>query len=350
MESRGNSEKGEERQEAREEEQIEQDLAEQRTERWLQKHALIDNNKGSRRGRKTNAERLGRERKSSTSSTISIASWWKRARESESEGSEEEREKLNQKPKRKREKEDKEKDINIQEVNKEIKADIEERKKGYKMEEMKVLLELHKKSIIDEIIGELNRNKEEATKMFDEFKKEYRKREERMMQENNELKKKVEVLERRCEAVEKKEKKKNLIIKGASGKTGNVEEVVKDVFKEMGCVDCEKGIEDIFEIGKGKEKAILVKMERYAVKRRVMEKRMNLKGSGIFVDDDLTIKERLRQREIRAWAKSERERGATVKVGYSKAYKNGTEYVWNDECGEMKVGRFQRSGGQTDRN
>lgn len=358
MESERSGGRGEERQETSVEEQIEEVLAEQRTEWWLQKHASVsgiksgkgetDITKGNRRGRKTNAERLGRERKSSTSSTISIASLWKRGRESESEEGEEEGESSHQKSKRKREKGDKEGDTSIKGIKKKVESNEKDSEKGHKMEEIKILLEGHKKSIIDEIIGELNRNKEDAQKMFEEFKKECREREERMTNKNKELKRKVEVLERRCEAAEKREKKKNIIIKGASGRKESVEEVVKDVFKEMGCVGYEKRIEDMFEIGKGKEKAILVKMERYEDKRKLLEKRTNLKGSRIFVDDDLTIKERMRQKKIRAWAKNEREKGATVKIGYNRAFKNGTEYVWNDECGEMRVGKFQ--GGKTDRN
>ncbi|XP_024878153.1 WD repeat-containing protein 87-like, partial [Temnothorax curvispinosus] len=109
----------------------------------------------------------------------------------------------------------------------------------------------------------------------------------------------------------------------------------------MGCVGYEKGIKDVFEIGKRKEKAILVKMEKYEDKRKLMEKRMNMKGSGIFVDDDLTIKERTRQKEIRAWAKNERERGTTVKIEYNRAFKNGTKLNRNLVRGE-RLGELVR--------
>jgi len=53
-------------------------------------------------------------------------------------------------------------------------------------------------------------------------------------------------------------------------------------------------------------------------KRMIMEKKNKLKGTTIYVDDDLTKNERERQSAMRVWAKSEREKGMSVKVGIGR--------------------------------
>ncbi|XP_018352130.1 PREDICTED: DEAD-box ATP-dependent RNA helicase 42-like [Trachymyrmex septentrionalis] len=58
-------------------------------------------------------------------------------------------------------------------------------------------------------------------------------------------------------------------------------------------------------------------------KKEIMIRRNKLTGTKIYVDDDLTKDERERQKEIRLWAKREKERGRRVKVGFGKAWMNG---------------------------
>ncbi|XP_018343269.1 PREDICTED: uncharacterized protein LOC108749206 [Trachymyrmex septentrionalis] len=58
-------------------------------------------------------------------------------------------------------------------------------------------------------------------------------------------------------------------------------------------------------------------------KKEIMIRRNKLTGTKIYVDDDLTKDERERQKEIRFWAKREKERGRRVKVGFGKAWMNG---------------------------
>lgn len=51
----------------------------------------------------------------------------------------------------------------------------------------------------------------------------------------------------------------------------------------------------------------------------------------IFVEDDLTRKEREIQRELRRRARAEREKGErNVKVGYKKIYMKDRWYRWNE--------------------
>jgi len=49
-----------------------------------------------------------------------------------------------------------------------------------------------------------------------------------------------------------------------------------------------------------------------------MIKKKNLKDKNIFIDNDLTWKDRQVQKEIRSIAKMEKVKGAKVKIGYRK--------------------------------
>lgn len=62
----------------------------------------------------------------------------------------------------------------------------------------------------------------------------------------------------------------------------------------------------------------------------------NIKGNRIFINDDLTQKEREKQKQIRSFAKSEIDKGKEVKIGYSKITINGEEWRW-DETSEKMV-------------
>ena len=62
---------------------------------------------------------------------------------------------------------------------------------------------------------------------------------------------------------------------------------------------------------------VLVQMESLEAKRRIMRNR-RLKGSRIYVDDDLTRSEREIQKTIWEQAKKEEAKGRKVKRGYMK--------------------------------
>lgn len=55
-----------------------------------------------------------------------------------------------------------------------------------------------------------------------------------------------------------------------------------------------------------------------------------LKGTGIFVDDDLSWKEREVQNIIRQQAKDKAE-GKRVKIGYKKAWIGDEKWIWKNE-------------------
>lgn len=81
--------------------------------------------------------------------------------------------------------------------------------------------------------------------------------------------------------------------------------------------------------GEGK-KGIVVIVEEWEMKRNVMMKKKNL-DKGIYIDDDLTRREREIQERLRRMAREEKEKGKEVKIGYKKISVNGKWFKWNEK-------------------
>ena len=61
-----------------------------------------------------------------------------------------------------------------------------------------------------------------------------------------------------------------------------------------------------------------------------MASKSQLKGTAVYVDDDLTEEERDVQRELRVRAREERKKGVDVWVGYRRIKIAGVLWVWDD--------------------
>lgn len=78
-----------------------------------------------------------------------------------------------------------------------------------------------------------------------------------------------------------------------------------------------------------KSKIIIATLEDWQQKREVTTKKKDLKR-GIWIEDDLTWKEREIQKKLRKKAKEEREKGNKVRVGYMKIQIGEEWYRWNE--------------------
>jgi hypothetical protein len=58
------------------------------------------------------------------------------------------------------------------------------------------------------------------------------------------------------------------------------------------------------------------------------------------IEDDLTKKERDIQKELRALAKEERQKGLRMKVGYKKIWIEGKGFRWDEEKGKLDTAIF----------
>lgn len=89
------------------------------------------------------------------------------------------------------------------------------------------------------------------------------------------------------------------------------------------------------------DKVICVEFESLEEKLNAMEKRRNLKGSGIWVDDDHTRREIEIQKWLREKARQERENGQKCSVGYQSLVINEELWKYNEKKGQLEQRPFR---------
>jgi len=106
-----------------------------------------------------------------------------------------------------------------------------------------------------------------------------------------------------------------------------IEQEVKKFIKENLKIEVE--IDKAFKIWtRGNRCTVVAELRSWEQKRDIMSKKRELKER-IFIDDDLTKKEREIQGHLKDKAKEEREKGNRVKIGYGKIMVNDKWYWWN---------------------
>lgn len=294
-----------------------------------------------KRGRPTKAEQLGRERRDSSVGSGSIANSWgsKRERESDSDTGEEGKEQKQQGVKRIKEggaakmeeQQDENKIGNVGEMERMIRKLLKEQRDD--------IVRDIKRELREEIKEEVRRK---VKREMENFKSEEGEKRKKLKKENAEMWKRMQELEKGRKQQERRERRFNVVIRGAEVEGRNVRDVALGVLNKMGELDKHIKIREAYKIGnRGKESAIIVKLKNLDDKKAIMGKKNNLRGMRVYVDDDLSRSERERQSEVRMWAKREREKGENVKVGLGKAWKNGKEFVWNEERKSMNEKGFR---------
>lgn len=71
-------------------------------------------------------------------------------------------------------------------------------------------------------------------------------------------------------------------------------------------------------------------MKDWSQKSGVMQNKNRLKGSRIYLEHDYTTEERNIQNETKKIAKTEKDKGKKVKMGYRKLFVDGKSYVWSN--------------------
>lgn len=285
-----------------------------------------------RKGRPSKAESLRRERKTSASSTSTSLSTWlrKRGRESDSDGSEIEREKR--------------KKVGEKITSEKEKMDMDKIMENMTARIVKSMEDKFKKSQ-EEMFRKLEEIKEEMKKHMDteveRIRADFQRRDEERNQEICALRKEVAEMKIKEEERERREKKRNIVIWGARGQDGEARQAAVRVFRKINNEFEEAGIRDAMYIGRNENRGIVVELEKFEDKKKLMVGKSKLKGETIYLDDDLTKKEREMQKNIREWAKNLRTRGKRVNVGYGKGYVDGKEFKWNPERRVMEDRTFR---------
>lgn len=152
---------------------------------------------------------------------------------------------------------------------------------------------------------------------------------------------KLSEMEYKMELRERKERRNNIIIKGVKLDEQNLKESALEFLKDKMNVDIQA--QRVFKLGGYDNNGmVLLELESREDKMQVMKAKFHLKGSNIFVDDDLTPKEQEIQRNIRDIAKREEQKGQKVRVGYKKLEINGQWLKWNERKNVLEHGNFFR--------
>lgn len=131
------------------------------------------------------------------------------------------------------------------------------------------------------------------------------------------------------EMLERRNRKKSIFIRGLRTVGRGIKEEIRDIIKEK--MGLSVYIGRIRAIGGG----LVVELESMENKREIMKNKKCLKGLEIWIDDDLTD----REKEIQAWLVQlkEEERGLGVEVilGHQKAKVQGVWYIWDEKKGGL---------------
>lgn len=129
----------------------------------------------------------------------------------------------------------------------------------------------------------------------------------------------IQEIENRLETKEKKDRRNNIIIKGARFNEVNIKEEVARFIEDR--LNVKERIVRALKLrnkDSNRRDIVLVVLESRSAKINVMKAKHNLRGSNIYIEDDWTRREREIQKGLRDLAKSTTQKGGTARVAYMK--------------------------------
>lgn len=156
--------------------------------------------------------------------------------------------------------------------------------------------------------------------------------------ENRELRTKVENLERN-------QRKNNLIIFGLQlANTDNVKQFVQRKLNElMGIGLQEQDINNIYSFGKSENRTVKLELTTYLKKQHVLANGKKLKGTGIFISNDLTETQRKEYKTLRSYLIDAKGKYENCFIRNNKLFIENTPYTLED----LEKGQEQKSSQQT---
>lgn len=157
-----------------------------------------------------------------------------------------------------------------------------------------------------------------------------------LKKENKDIKEQLNNLENKMEWLERQRRKNNVIMHGLKMDTPDnniIKQMVKTVIEDK--LEINVQIKSAQKIG---GKTCIIELESEEDKEKVMKnknKLRNLTEQKIYINNDETIIEREKNREIRNFAKMERNKGKNVKIGYNKVTVQGNVWKWKPELKKM---------------
>lgn len=182
---------------------------------------------------------------------------------------------------------------------------------------------------MEEMNREIKKTREEQREYREEM-KQLRKENQKLMEENGKMKKIITELDNRLERLENGRRKNNIVVQGVRIETNNPEVLQNTIgnFLEKE-LQIETVVESAVRLG---ERTCLVGLANQEEKRKVMLNKQKLRfktGERVYIQEDMSKKDREIQKKIRMRAKEERDKGKTVKIGFRKIFIETEEWRWN---------------------
>lgn len=202
---------------------------------------------------------------------------------------------------------------------------IKNKGKDMEVESLKAMFE----NMMEQMKLEMRRNTEEVKLEMNKLRKEMQVRESQWENEKRELESRIRNLEDKVDREERLKRKNNIVVKKLKTSDGNEREKIEKFINEE--LKIKVNIAKAYKINRGKENEMIVaEVESWEQKQNIMRKKQMLKGKDIFIDNDLTAKERQIQNQIVEISKVEKKRGKNVRVGYRKLFIEEKVFVWDE--------------------
>lgn len=135
---------------------------------------------------------------------------------------------------------------------------------------------------------------------------------------NRDKEERIGKIERICDRKERQERRKNIMVKEYKEDGRELKSRIGEIFKKIGA---EVEIDGIREIKTGREDwggLAVVSLKSEGDRREVLRKKKGLKGENIWIEEDLTWKERQSRWKLNEVARVEERRGARIFIGNNK--------------------------------
>ncbi|XP_050500817.1 uncharacterized protein LOC126880798 [Diabrotica virgifera virgifera] len=144
------------------------------------------------------------------------------------------------------------------------------------------------------------------------------------------LKGRLEEMENKLESKDKETTKNNIVIRGIKIGQPDANKQIEQLIKEKLKLDIK--ITNVQNISLRENKQLTIAtVANLTDKKAILREKRQLKGTHIFIDEDLSKNERKIQKIIRDRANMERKQGNRIKMGYKKLWINGALWRWRNE-------------------
>ncbi|KMQ88293.1 hypothetical protein RF55_12247 [Lasius niger] len=147
--------------------------------------------------------------------------------------------------------------------------------------------------------------------------------------------------------LEKEEiKKKNILIKGLKVEGKDADKEIEELCRKLEVKVHVEVIRKVKMGGEGRDELLILKLGSEEEKKEMLWKKKLLKRSKVWVEEDLTWKERRMKWDLKDIGREEELKGGKVWIGYNKININGEWWFWDEDGGNMRDWKGNRRRGE----